>query len=191
MQSSMNSSSVKVVVIAEPGTRVIAGAVYPGTFSQSAGSDRSRASQLGATLANQPRQLMANRTEKRVVRRHAALELVVALKELAHRIGALAVPLLAHVAVVALLRENGEHVLAIDDLGVKVDSEKARHDAVAIARELHHRERVVRRFAIRAQFVSDRREAIELRARNEIEETIVDDAKMPVIGQQRRHSAEE
>src|ERR1043165_1105884 len=89
------------------------------------------------TLLDEPPQVVSQRREQRELRRQPALPLLLALKQIAHRDGALAVPALAHLAVRALLLEHGHDVLAVDDLRVMVDAEDAGHRAGGVAGELH------------------------------------------------------
>ena len=73
------------------------------------------------------------------MRGEAGLLLVLSLQQVGHRAGALAVPALGHLAMRSLLLEHFEHVLAVDDLRMMVDTEDARHLSSRVTCELEHR----------------------------------------------------
>ena len=132
---------------------------------------RSPTSQRSAMSA---REVMADGPEERVLRGQAAFALEVG-EEIAHRHHALAVPRLRHFAVRALLFEHGHDVLAVDDLGMVIDAENARH-AVGAAREFEHRHAV-------ARFVFARDDRGRGVLGDQIEEAVVDDAEVAAVGQ--------
>src|SRR4051812_43422545 len=95
-----------------------------------------------ATIGDERAEMMPNRPEERILRGEAAFALELT-EEIAHRLGALAIPRLRHLAVRALLLEHGHDVLAVDDLGMMIDAENARQ-TVGGAREFDHRHAVAR-----------------------------------------------
>src|SRR5688572_7200739 len=81
----------------------------------------------------------SQRLEQREPRRQLALTFLLPLEEIAHRPGTLVVPLVGHLAVGTLLVEHLHDVLAVDDLGVMVHADHARHRPAGVAGELDHR----------------------------------------------------
>src|SRR3954454_2923367 len=127
-----------------------------------------------ATVGDERAEMMADRPEERILRGQAAFALELT-EEIAHRLDALAVPRLRHLAVRALLLEHGHDVLAVDDFGMMIHAENARH-AVGRAREFDHRHAVAR-----FGFARDDRGRGALG--DQIEKAIVDDAEVAAVGE--------
>ena len=83
-----------------------------------------------------------------------------------------------------LFVEHREDVLAVDDLRMMIHAVYARHLSVQIPRELEHRDRrAVLAFECQTIHVAGILE-------NHVEQAIVDDAIVPVVGQLLRESRE-
>ncbi len=104
---------------------------------------------------------------------------------------ALLVPLPGDLAAVVLAVQDQALPGAVDDLGVVVDREDARHDAAAVPVPLDHREGVAARPAHAQGLVADGRQAGGQRSpRNEVVEAIVGDAQPRAVGQLVREAPE-
>ena len=129
--------------------------------------------------AHLPEEVEAQRAEQREVRGEVQALVAVLLGEGAGQdVEALAVPLVRHLAAVALLVEDHHLPEAVHDLGVVVHREDAGHDAPAVAGELEHRDRVAGRAADPERLVADGDgPGGPVRPRDEVEQAVLDHAE--------------